>query len=120
MYLYSMQKYSVNLVYDSIVNNEYNVSIPWHERVCSCHGGGVQFKDRGDIMPMRHRHQAVDGRVWVATEFVSHGVGGRVSVHLRGQILTSGQMFESEQAVPMPCPSSAWVVLDHLQTQIFK
>ena len=36
------------------------------------------------------------------------------STHLRRQVLSRGQMLEPEEAVPVPRPAPAGVVLDHL------
>lgn len=33
--------------------------LPWHKRVCLLQRGGVQLKQRGDVVPVSHRHQLV-------------------------------------------------------------
>ena len=39
-------------------------------------------------------------------------------LHLCCQVISSGQMFESEQTIPMPSPSPARIVLDNLLNQL--
>ena len=65
-------------------------------------------------MAMWHRHQAVDRGIGVASQLWSHGVGRGVGVHLSCQVLACSKMLEAEEAVPMACPTTAWVVVYYL------
>ena len=54
--------------------------------------------------------------IHLPTQLVPHWVERLVSVHLRSQVVSSGQVLEAVEVVPVPGSTATWVMIYHLSS----